>query len=262
MKKQDSILHTRKWKGQGTYTLESFVQLHRNAYISMKAASAHVNHQLPNEHTRVTHLLEAIENDDAALLAAIASVEADVGTSTAGVPGKREDFELAAAHLLPKDPVAKKRVAQKRPVAELSDVSAAPGEKEQKVGIGVTGVHYRYHTSAEYDALPPDQKQDLAQWRIKNPTAVEEQKKKKFKKTRTRTKGRKGVNIASAVKTAFEDEKKKVSEESNSREETKKYIMSLFETSDGTTASVSATAVKDTTAAAVTLSSILKKAKK
>ena len=98
----------------------------------MKAASDHVNHQLPNEHTRVTHLLEAIENDDAALQAAIVSVEADVGTSAAGVPGKRDDFELAAAHLLPKDPVAKKRVSQKRPVAELSDVSGAPGGEKRR----------------------------------------------------------------------------------------------------------------------------------
>ena len=226
----------------------------------MKAASDHVNHQLPNEHTRVTHLLEAIENDDAALLAAIASVEADVGTNAAGVPGKREDLELAAAHLLPKDPVAKKRVAQKRPVAELLDVSAAPGGTEQKVGIGKTGVHLRYHKSSEYDALPPDQKRELALWRIKNHMAVEEQKKKKAKKTRNRTK--KGVDIASAIKIAFEDEKKKVSEENNSKEETKKYIMSLFETSDGPTASVSATAVNEKPAAAVTLSSILKKAKK
>ena len=111
----------------------------------MKAASDHVNHQLPNEHTRVTHLLEAIENDDAALQAAIASVEADVGTSAAGLPGKRDDFELAAAHLLPKDPVVKKRVAQKHPVAKLADVSGAPRGAKTKVGIGKTGVHLSYH---------------------------------------------------------------------------------------------------------------------
>ena len=58
----------------------------------MKAASQHFNHQLPNEHIRVTRLLETIENDDAGLQAAIASAEADVGTNTTGVVGKRENF--------------------------------------------------------------------------------------------------------------------------------------------------------------------------
>ena len=37
IKKQDNIMHTRKWKGQGNFALESFVQMHRNAYVSMKA---------------------------------------------------------------------------------------------------------------------------------------------------------------------------------------------------------------------------------
>ena len=64
IKKQDNILHTRKWKGQRNFALESFVQMHRNAYVSMKAACQYVDYQLPNDHTRVTYLLDALENDN------------------------------------------------------------------------------------------------------------------------------------------------------------------------------------------------------
>lgn len=114
-------------------------------------------------------------------------------------------------------------------MAELSDVSGAPRGTEPKVGIGKTGVHLRYHKTSEYGSLPPDQKRELALWRVKNPLAVEEQKKKKAKKTRVRATKSDRMAIASAVKTAFEDEKRKNSEDTTSREEEKRFIMSLFE---------------------------------
>ena len=63
IKRQSQILHTRKWKGQNNYTLERFVQLHRNAYVSMHACCQHVAFQLPNELTRVRFLLDAIEGE-------------------------------------------------------------------------------------------------------------------------------------------------------------------------------------------------------
>lgn len=100
----DELLHSKRWKGQNTYTLYHFVQSHRNAYISMEACAAHVQHQLPTQHTRVGYILDAIENDDAGLQAAMANVRDDKGAN-----GKRNDFERAVAHLLPADPVAKKR---------------------------------------------------------------------------------------------------------------------------------------------------------
>ena len=66
--------------------------------------------------------MESIENDDVALQTTISSVEVDVGTNAADTAGKREYFDLAAAHLLPKDPVTKKRVTQKSLVVKPSDV--------------------------------------------------------------------------------------------------------------------------------------------
>ena len=71
IKKQDNILHTRKWKGQGNFALDSFVHMHRNAYVSMKAACQHVDYQLLNEHTRVTYLLDALESNNTELKAAM-----------------------------------------------------------------------------------------------------------------------------------------------------------------------------------------------
>ena len=160
IKKQSHLLHTRKWKGQSNYTLERFIQSHRNAFVSMQACTQHVPYQLPNELTRVRYLLDAIENDDAGLQAAMAGVEQDTGAG-----GMRSDFEKAAAHLLPKDPVVKKRLASsKRAAAEISAATAVVNPKTKK-GIGSTGVHLRYYKPDEYSKLTKAQKRELSEWR-------------------------------------------------------------------------------------------------
>ena len=81
---------------------------HRNAFVSMQQCAEHVSFQLPNEHTRVGYLLEGIQSMDPGLQAAMASVKMDDGPD-----GMRNDFEAAAAHLLPYDPVAMKKAAMK-----------------------------------------------------------------------------------------------------------------------------------------------------
>eukprot|EP00980_Cylindrotheca_fusiformis_P014393 scaffold3830_cov85-Cylindrotheca_fusiformis.AAC.5 len=75
--KNDRLLHDLKWKGNGSYVLERHCAKHRDAYVQMQAASEHVTFQLPDEHTRVTYLLDSIETNDASLQAAIASVKQD-----------------------------------------------------------------------------------------------------------------------------------------------------------------------------------------
>lgn len=79
IKKQTDILHNRKWKGQSNFKLESFVQQHRQAYVSLQACSQHVEFQLPNEHTGVGYILDAIENADPGLQAAMARILDDKG---------------------------------------------------------------------------------------------------------------------------------------------------------------------------------------
>ena len=70
IKRQEQLLHTRIWKGQSNFSLENFISQHRNAYVSMQASADHVQYQLPNEHSRVGFLLEAIQCSDAGLQAA------------------------------------------------------------------------------------------------------------------------------------------------------------------------------------------------
>ena len=172
IKKQEQLLHTRKWKGQSNFSWEAFVSQHRNAFVSMTACSNHVQYQLPNEHSRVGFLLEAIECSDAGLQAAMASVKTDNGAN-----GMRNDFEAAVAHILPYDPVAKKRASGKRGSALISDVQADGHQVEVIVGaakatkpsIGKTGVHLRYHKGKEYAKLSKEQNKELGEWRASLP---------------------------------------------------------------------------------------------
>ena len=133
----------------------------------------HVEYQLPNSHTRVSNLLDRILCSDAGLQAAMASVRTDDGPQ-----GMRNDFESAAVHLLPYDPVAKKHAASgnKRGLAQISAVGGDKPEQvamsgaitsKTKNSIGSTGVHLRYHTPEEYDNLTIEQKDEHHAWRKK-----------------------------------------------------------------------------------------------
>ena len=163
LKKQDDMLHTRVWRGQSNFTLERFIQQHRNAFVSMQSCAQHVQYQLPTEHMRGGYLLAGIQCNDAGLQAAMASIQIDTGPT-----GKRGDFEAASTHLLPYDPVAKKRslATHKRGAGEISDTTGAEissfGAKES---IGSSGVHLRYHKPEEYETLSKDQKDELREWR-------------------------------------------------------------------------------------------------
>ena len=104
IKKQEQLLHTRFWKGQSNFLHEHFISQHRNAYVSTSACAKHIQYQLPNEHSRVGFLIDAIQCADAGLQAAMASVKTDNGPN-----GLRSNFARAVSHLLPYDPVAKKQ---------------------------------------------------------------------------------------------------------------------------------------------------------
>ena len=69
----------------------------------MSACAEHVQYQLPNEHSRIGLLIDAIQCANTGLQAAMASVKTDNG-----LYGLQNNFERAVAHLLPYDPVAKK----------------------------------------------------------------------------------------------------------------------------------------------------------
>ena len=161
----------------------------------------HIAYQLPNEHTRVGYLLEGIQCPNPGLQAAMVSVQTDNGAN-----GMRSDFERAAAHLLPYDPVAQNRSAgMKQPAANISDTRgtddanasatkiSGTATKDGKASIGKTRIHLRYHTNSEYQALSTVQKRELSEWRDKNP----EEKKKKPRHEKWKVKAR-DVSAAAA----------------------------------------------------------------
>ena len=111
----------------------------------------HVDYQLPNEHSRVGYLLDRIECGNAAFQATIVVVEEDDEPD-----GKKNKPEGAATHILPKDPVVKKRLlVAKRSATQISLVEnygggdggdgGYGGYGGSKLGIGSTGVHFRYY---------------------------------------------------------------------------------------------------------------------
>ena len=133
--------------------------------VFMQASAEHVQYQLPNEHSRVGFLLEAIQCSDPGLQAAMASIKTDNG-----LEGMRNNFEATAAHLLPYDPVAKKRSSgQKRGSAQISSVMDTSNATMKKPSIGRTGVHLHYYKTGEYRNQNREQKEELKEWRANNP---------------------------------------------------------------------------------------------
>ena len=267
IKKQEQFLHTRKWKATGHYTLDSFCSMHRNAYVSMTQCAEHVTFQLPNEHSRVGYLLEAIECNDAPLQAALASIRTDQSPE-----GMRNDFESAVAHMLPFDPVAKKRQhAYKRDGANISGVEEAGANisstQAGKSGIGKTGVHLRYHKKAEWDKLTSEQKK-LQEWRKGLPDDHPDKGKKR--KNENQSGGKKGKlnnrQISSLIKTeiasAFKEFLDDVDEEEKKPPPKKKVTLaSVLETSLKKAQASSVQVESPTKPPPVKLNSILKRAK-
>jgi hypothetical protein len=202
----------------------------------MQSCAQYVEYQLPTEHTRVGYLLAGIQCNDAGLQAAMASVKLD----TAPITGKRNDFEAAASHLLPYDPVAKKRTSgHKRGSGEISEITGEISSFGAKEGIGHTGVHLRYHKPEEYATLSKEQTDELRAWRI---TPDGKQKSKRGKgKEKGHKKGSEFKRVKQAMAASVNKQVKKrlaeieqqksaaVTFESPSRDDARAYIMSLLE---------------------------------
>jgi hypothetical protein len=227
LKKDESLLHTRKWKGQSNFPLEKHCAQHRNAFISMEQCAQHVDYQLPNEHSRVGYLLTGIENNDPGLQAAMAAVRTDKAPG-----GMRNDFEACVAHIVPYCPVAKKRTAgTKRGAAEISEVNADAEEAEissfgTKSGKGAkTGVHLRYHKGPEYSRLTDDEKDELREWR-----KIQKSEGKNPKKNRGKT-GYKSTDkvIAAAVEKKVEAKMKALADSKTKEVEAEAFIISCLE---------------------------------
>jgi hypothetical protein len=162
IKVHDLHLHTSTFKGQTNYPLDKYVGSHRNAFVCLQQAKLHVDFQLPNERSRVKFLIDGIQCNDAGLQAAMASIRTDQT-----IDGLQSNFELAASHLLPYDPVRKRKsdhAGDKRGSAHISSVTGEETNVSSfgsKKGTGSTGVALRYHTKMEYKGLTEEQRNEL-----------------------------------------------------------------------------------------------------
>ena len=166
IKKQEQLLHTHVWKGQSNFLLEHFISQHHNTYVSMSACAEHVQYQLPNECSHVGFLTDAIQCANAGLQAAMASVKMDNGPN-----GLWNNFERAMSHLLPYDPVAKKRATGIKcgsALISLAEVDNGPNTtiaaNDSKPSIGKSGVHLCYHKHHKYKKLTQEQCRELSEW--------------------------------------------------------------------------------------------------
>ena len=144
---------------------------------------------------------------DVSLQAVMASIRTDDRAD-----GMRNNFEAAAAHILPYDPVAKKRaaagskcMATQISLAEVGDVGEI--SSASKVSIGKSGVHLQYHTPNEYRKLNDEQKTELWEWRANTSDSkkpAKQHKQAKCNNNKTFNKKQVSAMIVKEVKKAFE----------------------------------------------------------
>ena len=262
LKKQEDIVHSRIWKGQGQYTLDRYVAQHCNAFVMMQECSTHVPYQLPNEFTRVTHLFDNIQCNDASLQAAMALVRNDKDLT-----GKMNNFEDAASFIIPHDPVAKKqRATTKRDLANVAGTEAEGQKKPKsaasisststKPSIGKTGVEFRFYKKPEYRKLSKEQKSELYQWQKSRKTNTSE------KDPNSKVNGS-ASDIAAAVSKELEKRKEAEQDELETEKHFEKYIMSIIARSGKASAQVASAKSNDKSKTPkVTINSILKRAKR
>jgi hypothetical protein len=184
--------------------------------------------------------------------------------------GLWNNFEAAATHLLPYDPVQSKcsdHAGGKRGAADIlsatnneADISAFGAKK----GIGKTGVHLRYHPISEYQKLTTEQKDELRERRETSgggkkrgkPNAQDgkQQRNVRFKTDKA---------IAAAVEKKVHERLKAVEQEKAKGLEDEAYRMSVFQKLTGSKASVGAVNLPPVVAPSLppTLHSIIRRAK-
>ena len=202
IKCQEQLLHTRVWEGQSNFSLENFISQHRNADVSMQVSAEHVQYQLPNEHSRVGFLLEAILCSDPGLQAAMASIKTDNG-----LEGMRNNC------------------GQKRGSAQISSIMETSNATMKKPSIGKTGVHLHYYKTGEYRNLTREQKDELREWRTNNPNIS----KAGFKKAKKEMPKKPKPSMKKQVASLVEAELKKTVRFEDQANDEEKYIMSMVQ---------------------------------
>ena len=140
--------------------------------------------------------------------------------------GMRNNFETTAAHLLPNDPVAKKRSSgQKRGSSQISSVMDTSNATMKKPSIGKTGIHLRYYKTGEYRNVTREQKDELREWRANNPNSY----KARFKKAKKERPKKPKPSMKKQVASLVEAELKKTVRFEDQVNDEEKYIMSMVQ---------------------------------
>ena len=138
--------------------------MHRHAWITLTECAEHIPVDVPNDHARVTYLMDLLKTVDPTVFAAIKAVRQDEAD-------KRVNFENMFAYLVPVCPVTAKTAKKTGKVAFDPSVLGTSGKIQGGLesgnanpGKNSTGVALRYHCHKEFHALNKEQKDELCQW--------------------------------------------------------------------------------------------------
>ena len=183
----------RTWNGNSGIGLEKYLAMHSHAWIQCQRCADHIQCVIPDECSRVGHLLENISGDHPKIMAAMAEIRLDNNPN-----GMRNDFEKSVVYFLPiADPTNKEgwRGGCKHQHGQISQVIANLSvTKGERIGRGTSGVQYRFHSRVEYLKLSDEERSDFDQWLVDNPrlfsTETRKGRRVPFEKGAGRGKGR------------------------------------------------------------------------
>ena len=166
----------------------------------MTQCSEHVTFQLPDERSRVRHLLDSIITTDVLLLAAIANL--DIGDK-----GVINDFKKSSDHLLMHGPATKRKsasgIANKDNLYHVLEANASASlSVSVKASKGKTSVEFRHYKRVDFMILSKEQRDELDEFRKKyqgDDDSGKSRKKAMFDKF-----NKDSINISSLIQSEFE----------------------------------------------------------
>jgi len=111
---------------------------------------------IPNDQTKVRHLLKSIECDDVGLKSRMEIVRSK--------DDMKNSFDKTAQYLQEADPVFRHTVEQVGSNSGKPSKNATASQLNLKQGVGKTGVEFRWYPREEYQALSKEQKDELGTW--------------------------------------------------------------------------------------------------
>ncbi len=164
VKEAKHTLSNKVWSGNTPTTLAQHMGMHHHARITLTECAKHIPVDVPNDHARVTYLMDSLKTVDPTVLAAIIAVRQDEAD-------KHVNFENTFAYLVPVCPDTAKTAKKTGKVAFDASVLGTSGKTQGGLGGGnanpgkcSTGVALRYHCHKEFHALNKEQKDELCEW--------------------------------------------------------------------------------------------------